>query len=449
MNNKKIISSLIEISKELETLGRYKQSDEVDNITIKLAMIMSDEGTKAIIEPFSGKYDVIGEIGLPPQNLNEKLNFKLQSLLRKLRRNDDEKNSSSVQKFIKDILERYKKTSYVNSAFVDFMTRSPKFIEQLLHYLYIHPHEKNDWKMLFHDIRFTLPRQIEIQVEKLNKTTIESRKHKVPILEVVNLLAQLDDFLPREVLSEIKATQELLEHRNTTEQHLEDYRKIRFEDPESQQNAREELDDATLPTLDRIKKLEDDKEKNILASLNKIANSLDNKKFHKEANIVTNVMKRYSSFILLKAIEDTTNFNALCQALYSYFDKRDLDNILDDHSLRIQQTNNPFNFVPSDIRWNHAFEDFTYINPTKPLNETVNIQSYFLNGSPTSLNGQTFTFSELKDEILAKAKEFEKMSEVIYNTRKQKQELIEHLDRSDIERSKKIINESNEAVPEE
>lgn len=449
MQNKKIISSLIEISKELETLGRYKQSDAVDNITIKLAMIMSNEGAKASIEPFPGKHDVIREIGLPPQNLNEKLNFKLQSLLRKLRGKDDEKNNSSVQKFIKDILESYKRTSFVNSAFVDFMTRSPKFIEHLLHYLYIHPHEKNDWKKLFHDIRFTLPRQIEIQVEKFNKTTIESRKHKVPILEVVNLLAELDDVLPREVLSEIKATQELLEHRNTTEQHLEDYRKIRFEDPESQQNARQELDDATLPILDRIKKTEDDKEKNIIASLNKIANLLDNKKFYKEANIVTNVMKRYSSFMILKFFEDAGDFNGLCQALYNYYDKKDLDDILDNHSLRIEEPNNPYSFVPSEIRWNLAFQDLENITTIKSLNDTINIRSQFPDGLPTALNGQTFTFSELKDEIITKAKQIEHISEKAHETKKQTQELIRHLDNSDIERSKRLINESNEAVPEE
>ena len=102
----------------------------------------------------------------------------------------------------------------------------------------------------------------------------------------------------------------------------------------------------------------------------KIAQKLDQQKKYKQADkITTAMMQKRSMIFLLKAMEDAFTFNALVKAINNFYDKRDLDYIINEIGLRTSNEKALTDFQTSDILWQRALDDLENLyKPTKPLN---------------------------------------------------------------------------------
>lgn len=298
MDKKQAIEQLQKIAKDLDKIGSYREAENVDNILIKIAQL-SDEGAKAVIEPHPSKKYVRRHLGIPPQNIIESLQNKIDELIGKLKKSKTIDNEKLTNEFINSIFQQYQTKGYVNSAFVDFIAKSAKFVEELHNIITNNPEQQKIWKKLFQDIRFTIDRTVYFEVKKLNNKTIEESKNKTDIYETITSLLKLEDFLPRELISTIKAYKEFLDGRSELEQHFQSIAEIGEMQPNAEIIAEQELKNYSEDSENRIQKLlkssvpgKNMNKRQIIASLNKIANELDSASLFVEANTVTKVMTK-------------------------------------------------------------------------------------------------------------------------------------------------------------
>jgi len=298
MDKKQAVEQLQKIAKDLDRIGSYREAENVDNILIKIALL-SDEGAKAVIEPHPSKKYVRRQLGIPPQNIIESLQNKIDDLIGKLKKSKTIDNEKLTNEFINSIFQQYQRKGYVNSAFVDFIAKSAKFVEELHNIIINNPEQQKIWKKLFQDIRFTIDRTVYFEVKKLNNKTIEESKNKTDIYETITSLLKLEDYLPRELISTIKAYKEFLDGRSELEQHFQSIAEIGEMQPNAEIIAEQELKNYSEDSENRIQKLLESSvsrinmnNRQIVASLNKIANELDINDLHKEANSITMIMKR-------------------------------------------------------------------------------------------------------------------------------------------------------------
>ena len=298
MDKKQAIEQLQKIAKDLDKIGSYREAENVDNILIKIAQL-SDEGAKAVIEPHPSKKYVRRHLGIPPQNIIESLQNKIDELIGKLKKSKTIDNEKLTNEFINSIFQQYQTKGYVNSAFVDFIAKSAKFVEELHNIITNNPEQQKIWKKLFQDIRFTIDRTVYFEVKKLNNKTIEESKNKTDIYETITSLLKLEDFFPRELISTIKAYKEFLDGRSELEQHFQSIAEIGEMQPNAEIIAEQELKNYSEDSENRIQKLlkssvpgKNMNNRHIVASLNKIANQLDINGLYKESNSITMIMKR-------------------------------------------------------------------------------------------------------------------------------------------------------------
>lgn len=183
----------------------------------------------------------------------------------------------------------------------------------------------------------------------------------------------------------------------------------------------------------------------------KIAQKLDQQKKYKQADkITTAMMQKRSMIFLLKAMEDAFTFNALVKAINNFYDKRDLDYIINEIGLRTSNEKALTDFQTSDILWQRALDDLENLyKPTKPLNEKVSISGTYPNGQPIKIDGESLNYYELKEKLLALCTEIENFQSSIFEAhqemKKPLRDLEEHLTQSTI----RNMENSNDPIPEE
>jgi hypothetical protein len=207
------INELIKIAKQLDDKGYCKLSEKIDNINVKIALL-SDTGAKAVIEPHPGKKYVRRQLGFPPQNVFESLQLKIEDLINKLKDKKNPNKRYTIDKFIDTILQGYLKSGYVNASFVDFLVKSPSFTEQVYRKIQNNTEQQENWKKLFKDIVITIQRTLYAEIKKLDKQSLQESRKKSHVYEVINYLILLQDFLPTELISEIKAYKEFLDQKS-------------------------------------------------------------------------------------------------------------------------------------------------------------------------------------------------------------------------------------------
>ena len=155
--------------------------------------------------------------------------------------------------------------------------------------------ERKEKRKLFEDIQVTISKSLSFEVKKLDNVNITDAWNKTQFYSALQSLALLQDYLPAELISEIRAYQEFLSGRRDLEQHVQTISKIGDPFAENEEEAHKELKDYTTPTDEELQKLIKSKimnKRQIIASLNNIANTLDNNGLYPEANTLTNVMKK-------------------------------------------------------------------------------------------------------------------------------------------------------------
>ncbi len=398
MNNRQVIQKLQKIAQDLDEIGSYREAEKVDKILIKIALL-SDEGAKSVIEPHPSKKYVRRYLGIPPQNIFESLQNKIDDLIGKLKKSKTINKEKLTNEFINSIFQQYQTKGYVNSAFVDFITMSAKFVEELHKIIIDNPEQQETWRKLFQDIRFTLDRNIYFEVKKLDKKTIEESKNKTKIYETIHSLLKLEDFLPTQLISTIKAYKEFLDGRSELEQHFQSIADIGEMQPNAEIIAEQELRNYSEDTENKIQKLLESSvqgrnmnNRQIIASLNKIANELDINGLYKEANSLTTVMKKIA--ILTGSYLDSDPEKI---SKFQEYQKSEEDRINKERAR--QREENRSNF-PEDYK---KFLDYSesFIRELEPMLEDVQtnyMKKYILNSAVQYFDYHPMGREELKSE---------------------------------------------------
>ena len=324
------INELIKIAKQLDDKGYCKLSEKIDNINVKIALL-SDTGAKAVIEPHPGKKYVRRQLGFPPQNVFESLQLKIEDLINKLKDKKNPNKRYTIDKFIDTILQGYLKSGYVNASFVDFLVKSPSFTEQVYRKIQNNTEQQENWKKLFKDIVITIQRTLYAEIKKLDKQSLQESRKKSHVYEVINYLILLQDFLPIELISEIKAYKEFLDGRSELETHFENMADITEEDPEAQLKAEEELRNyKRIPEMEEIQNIKNSIN-HIKLTLIKIAKELDNSGQYKKADKFTKIAIDFTADDLIMPGEKKAILTP---------SQRNLYNLIDQFKVLVEMSNN-------------------------------------------------------------------------------------------------------------
>ncbi len=303
MNDKRIIIALHNLADDLDQTGLYKYSEEIDGIANRLAILNlppqrlnhpgTDDLKRNYLEP------------LPPQNLLETLYQDFAGYGKplpkvKLPFFPETKIDWTPDRFFADVIRDFEGTGHINNDFQDLLILSPKFVNLLHDYIFVKKEGNtrlvDQFKEMIEKGEFALRYQLRREFKKLKSVYRDS--NKTNIRRVLPALLKISEILPTELLSEVQAMNEWLEKQWTNETEIYDAERAyepRFKD---KLDAHEELKDYLSPTDEEIENLQRTSVSNkmnkrkILASLNKIANELDNSKLYEEANSLTSVMKR-------------------------------------------------------------------------------------------------------------------------------------------------------------
>ena len=324
------INELIIIAKQLDDKGYCKLSEKIDNINVKIALL-SDTGAKAVIEPHPGKKYVRRQLGFPPQNVFESLQLKIEDLINKLKDKKNPNKRYTIDKFIDTILQGYLKSGYVNASFVDFLVKSPSFTEQVYRKIQNNTEQQENWKKLFKDIVITIQRTLYAEIKKLDKQSLQESRKKSHVYEVINYLILLQDFLPIELISEIKAYKEFLDGRSELETHFETMTDITEEDPEAQLKAEEELRNyKRIPEMEEIQNIKNSFN-HLTLTLIKIAKELDNSGQYKKADKFTKIAIDFTAYDLIMPGEKKAILTP---------SQRNLYNLIDQFKVLVEMSNN-------------------------------------------------------------------------------------------------------------
>jgi hypothetical protein len=306
MNDKRIIIALHNLADDLDQTGLYKYSEEIDGIATRLAILnlplqrLDHPGTDNLrrnyLEP------------LPPQNLLETLYQDFAGYGKPLPKVKlpffPETNIDwTPDRFFADVIRDFEGTGHINNDFQDLLILSPKFVDLLHDYVFVknehHLRLREKFKEMIETGEFALTYKLRAEFKKLKSVYRDS--NKTNIRRVLPALLKISEILPTELLSEVQAMNEWLEQQWTNETEIYDAERAYEPRYIDKLDANEELKDYLSPTDEELENLQRTSVSNrmnkrkIIASINKIANELDNSGLHKEATSLTKVMKRLAA----------------------------------------------------------------------------------------------------------------------------------------------------------
>ena len=298
MNDKRNIIALNKLAIELDQLGEYRLSEDIDNL-VKTAILWN--GPKLRFD-HPGVKDLRDNNleKLPPQNALESAYQWLTSqpgkTLPRIKLPFMPSINWTPEKFFADIFRDYESTERISEDLINLILVSPIFADLFYNYLFV----QNEGNTRLLEIAKKMLAEAEpLLIEKLEK---EFRKSKIYIDKraldpnlgkITSSLLRMSEILPREFLSQVQATKEWIEHQTQVESEMLDARYNTYEAPyTSRPKAHDELRDYLKPAEEKVDQLM--RNSHILNRLNRIANTLDNSGLYNEANILTKVMRRLS-----------------------------------------------------------------------------------------------------------------------------------------------------------
>jgi len=190
-------------------------------------------------------------------------------------------------------------------------------------------------------------------------------------------------------------------------------------------------------------------------NLIKIARTLDQKGMYREADKITKaMMKKESMLPLLLAMISTMEQDVLINNLRKYWDDQDLSSGFDKFSLKGKNNMGFVQWDNSEFLWRDFFQNLEETSkPIKNLKEPISISMISSFENLDKLNipilGQSFTYYELKDEIIYRAAQRSNMAIKVHDSlqgiKKPLRDLEEHLTQSTVENMEK----SGDPIPEE
>jgi hypothetical protein len=297
MNDKRNIIALNKLAIELDQLGEYRLSEDIDNL-IRTAILWN--GPKLRFD-HPGVKDLRDNNleKLPPQNALESAYQWLTSqpgkTLPRIKLPFIPSVNWTPEKFFADIFRDYKSTERISEDLINLLLVSPVFADLFYNYLYVQ-NEGNS--RLLEAAKKMLAEAEPLLIEKLEK---EFRKSNIYVSKraldpnlgkITSSLLRMSEILPREFLSQVQATKEWIEHQTQVESEMLDARYNTYEGTPytSRIKAHDELEDYLKPTEEKVEQLM--RNSHILNRLNRIANTLDNSGYYKEASTLTKVMRR-------------------------------------------------------------------------------------------------------------------------------------------------------------
>ena len=299
MNDKRNIIALNKLAIELDQLGEYRLSEDIDNL-VKTAILWN--GPKLRFD-HPGVKDLRDNNleKLPPQNALESAYQWLTSqpgkTLPRIKLPFMPSINWTPEKFFADIFRDYESTERISEDLINLILVSPIFADLFYNYLFV----QNEGNTRLLEIAKKMLAEAEpLLIEKLEK---EFRKSNIYVSKraldpnlgkITSSLLRMSEILPREFLSQVQATKEWIEHQTQVESEMLDARYNTYEGKPymSRNKAHDELRDYLKPAEEKVDQLM--RNSHILNRLNRIANTLDNSGLYNEANILTKVMRRLS-----------------------------------------------------------------------------------------------------------------------------------------------------------
>ena len=297
MNDKRNIIALNKLAIELDQLGEYRLSEDIDNL-VKTAILWN--GPKLRFD-HPGVKDLRDNNleKLPPQNALESAYQWLTSqpgkTLPRIKLPFLPSVNWTPEKFFADIFRDYESTERISEDLINLILVSPIFTDLFYNYLFV----QNEGNTRLLEIAKKMLAEAEpLLIEKLEK---EFRKSNIYVSKraldpnlgkITSSLLRMSEILPREFLSQVQATKEWIEHQTQVESEMLDARYNTYEGKPymSRNKAHDELRDYLKPAEEKVDQLM--RNSHILNRLNRIANTLDNSGYYKEASTLTKVMRR-------------------------------------------------------------------------------------------------------------------------------------------------------------
>ncbi len=300
MNDKRNIIALNKLANELDQLGEYRLSEDIDNL-IKTAILWN--GPKLRFD-HPGVKDLRDNNleKLPPQSALESAYQWITSqpgkTLPRIKLPFMPSINWTPEKFFADIFRDYESTERISEDLINLILVSPIFADLFYNYLFV----QNEGNTRLLEIAKKMLAEAEpLLIEKLEK---EFRKSNIYVSKraldpnlgkITSSLLRMSEILPREFLSQVQATKEWIEHQTQVESEMLDARYNTYEGKPyiSRNKAHDELRDYLKPAEEKVEELM--RNSHILNRLNKIANTLDYSGYHKEANTVTHIMSKIAA----------------------------------------------------------------------------------------------------------------------------------------------------------
>ena len=297
MNDKRNIIALNKLAIELDQLVEYRLSEDIDNL-IRTAILWN--GPKLRFDHPGVKDLRDNDLEkLPPQSALESAYQWITSqpgkTLPRIKLPFMPSINWTPEKFFADIFRDYESTERISEDLINLLLLSPVFADLFHDYLYVQ-NEGNT--RLLEAAKKMLAEAEPLLVEKLNKEFkkskiyIDKRPLDTNLGKITSSLLKMSEILPREFLSQVQATKEWIEHQKQIESEMIDARYNTYEGKPyiSRNKAHDELREYLKPAEEKVDQLI--RNSNIINKICKIANTLDNSGYYKEANSLTNIMKR-------------------------------------------------------------------------------------------------------------------------------------------------------------
>ncbi len=190
-------------------------------------------------------------------------------------------------------------------------------------------------------------------------------------------------------------------------------------------------------------------------NLIKIARTLDHKGMYREADkITTAMMKKESMLPLLLAMISNIEQDVLINNLRKYWDDRDLSSGFDNFSLKGKNNMGFVQWDNSEFLWRDFFQNLEETSkPIKNLKEPISISMISSFENIDKLNipilGQSFTYYELKDEIIYRAAQRSNMAIKVHDSLQGIKKPLRNLEGLLADRDRQKMEESGDPIPEE
>lgn len=190
-------------------------------------------------------------------------------------------------------------------------------------------------------------------------------------------------------------------------------------------------------------------------NLIKIARTLDHKGMYREADkITTAMMKKESMLPLLLAMISNIEQDVLINNLRKYWDDRDLSSGFDNFSLKGKNNMGFVQWDNSEFLWRDFFQNLEETSkPIKNLKEPISISMISSFENLDKLNipilGQSFTYYELKDEIIYRAAQRSNMAIKVHDSLQGIKKPLRNLEGLLADRDRQKMEESGDPIPEE